>query len=175
MEASKVSNAKPVLSSSIIQPLELNQLIRELAKIDEQFTQEHLRGHKETKLDITPSFKLAKVLKEYKIDLQEKSHRTKLLEFLTGLKSNAPVMHISFSNVADEAFLEKLITRLRQSIDPQLLIIVGLEPNIGAGSVIRTNNQYFDFSLASRLKLDKKLLIENINQLSKNEVVAKNE
>ena len=39
------------------------------------------------------------------------------------------------------------MTWLRREIHPLVLMTVGLQPNIGAGCIVRTTNKYFDFSL----------------------------
>ena len=61
-------------------------------------------------------------------------------------------MHISFSADPSPLFTQKLITWLRAELHPLVLIQIGIQPNMGAGCVVRTTNKYFDFSLRSRFK-----------------------
>ena len=61
-------------------------------------------------------------------------------------------MHISFSADPSPLFTQKLIAWLRSEIHPLVLLQIGLQPNMGAGCVVRTSNKYFDFSLRDRFK-----------------------
>jgi F0F1-type ATP synthase delta subunit len=78
--------------------------------------------------------------------------RQRLTSFLEEVRNHAPTLHMSFSADPSPAFTQRLITWLRSEIHPIVLLQVGLQPNIGAGSVVRTTNKYFDFSLRSRFK-----------------------
>jgi hypothetical protein len=60
-------------------------------------------------------------------------------------------MHMSFSSEPSQLFLVKLVTWLRQEINPYTLVTVGLQPNIGAGCILRSLNKYFDLSLRQSL------------------------
>jgi F0F1-type ATP synthase delta subunit len=77
--------------------------------------------------------------------------RQKARTFLESLSKYAPVVHISFASDPSANFMSKLTTRLRATIHPQLLITVGLEPNIAAGCILRTPNRQFDLSLRRAL------------------------
>ena len=78
--------------------------------------------------------------------------RQRLTSFLQEVKAHAPVMHMSFSADPSPLFVQRLITWLRAEIHPLTLLQIGLQPNIGAGCVVRTTNKYFDFSLRTRFK-----------------------
>jgi hypothetical protein len=54
---------------------------------------------------------------------------------------------------------------LRREIDPNTLVVVGLDPSIGAGSIVRTVNQVFDFSLSTRLKKNHTILGTKIKEV----------
>ncbi len=78
--------------------------------------------------------------------------RERLMGFLQEVKAHAPVVHMSFSADPSPLFVQRLISWLRKEIHPLVLLQIGLQPNMGAGCVVRTTNKYFDFSLRSRLK-----------------------
>jgi F0F1-type ATP synthase delta subunit len=86
------------------------------------------------------------------INVLHEDERVRLHHFLTEVKASAPTVHMSFSADPSPAFTQRLITWLRSEIHPVVLLQVGLQPNIGAGCVVRTTNKYFDFSLRNRLK-----------------------
>ncbi len=76
--------------------------------------------------------------------------RARLLDFLQTVYKEAPLMHISFGADPSPLFMQRLMTWMRQNIHTLVLVQIGLQPNIGAGCVIRTNNKYFDLSLRTR-------------------------
>ena len=82
-----------------------------------------------------------------KLNLLQPPHRAALKQFLEAVKRQSPVLHISFSADPSPAFIEKLMAWLRKEIHPLVLLTVGLQPNIGAGCIVRTANKQFDFSL----------------------------
>lgn len=90
-----------------------------------------------------------------KINLLLPADRQLLMKFLEQLRMNAPTIHISFSSDPSPSFQVKLITWIRQQIDPNMLLRIGLQPSIGAGCMVRSTNKVFDFTLRQKF-LDKK-------------------
>lgn len=66
---------------------------------------------------------------------------------------------MSFSADPSPLFTQRLISWLRQNIHPDLLLQVGLQPTIGAGTVVRTTNKYFDLSLREFFNQKKAVLL----------------
>jgi F0F1-type ATP synthase delta subunit len=54
------------------------------------------------------------------------------------------------------------MTWLRQNIDSQVLVQVGLQPAIAAGCVVRTRNRQFDLSLGQNFKRQRAVLAEQL-------------
>jgi hypothetical protein len=73
-------------------------------------------------------------------------------------------MHISFSADPSPVFTDKLMTWLRREIHPFVLLTVGLQPNIGAGCIVRTTNKQFDLSLRQDFKAKRDLLLEQLTK-----------
>ena len=86
------------------------------------------------------------------LNVLQQHDRERLTLFLQEIKAHSPVLHISFSADPSPLFVQRLLTWLRAEIHPVLLLQIGLQPNIGAGCVVRTTNKYFDFSLRTRFK-----------------------
>lgn len=157
--------AKFVLPTAIVSPIDLNQVIRELQAADEVLQQAGLRkGGEAVKLPRVERL-LNEVAEANKTNLLVAEDRQLLLAFLTKLKDQAPVMHISFNADPSVAFLQKLITWIRQELHPLALVRVGLLPTIGAGCVLRTTNQVFDFSLRQQFDKQQQILIDSLKQL----------
>lgn len=134
----------PVLVTS---PVDVGRLIREVETIDETLEQLTLRKTgDEIKMPKTTQL-MDQMVELNKLNLLVLADRQLLKQFLEQVKSGAPVLHVSFSADPNTAFIEKLMAWLRREIHPLVLMTVGLQPNIGAGCIIRTTNKYFDLSL----------------------------
>jgi len=158
--APKASEAKKMIGVpvSIVTPVDLSRLIRELEVLDEQLHQAGLRHTEVVDMPHTSRF-LGQTLEFNKVNLLDAAERKLLMQFLVGIKAKAPVLHMSFSADPAPAFLEKLTTWLRREIHPLVLVTVGMQPNIGAGCIVRSTNKYFDLSLRQAFT-DKKLLLQ---------------
>jgi F0F1-type ATP synthase delta subunit len=151
-----------VLPSSIISPIDLSQLIRELEEADQSLLQAGLRkGGEETKIP-RQSRLLTEVVEANKLNLLHEDDRKQLQSNLTELKDKAPTLHMSFNADPSPVFMQKLTTWVRQELHPFALIQIGLLPTIGAGCVLRTSNKVFDFSLKSQFEKSRQVLIDKI-------------
>ena len=161
------SSALPL---SIIQPLDLGHLLRELKDTDDKINQDSIRTKGETAKKDIEDFKLSPRLSEIvtqsKLDIYNKKVRTQLIEYLEHIKSHAPVIHISFASEPSGKFLTKITDWLRKEIDPNVLVVVGLDPSIGAGSIVRTANHVFDLSLSTRLKKNHNILGAKLKEVT---------
>ncbi len=95
-----------------------------------------------------------------KFNLLQPADRQHLLKFLEELRMKAPTIHISFSSDPSPSFQVQLITWIRQKIDPNMLLRIGLQPSIGAGCMVRSANKVFDFTLRQRFLDSKPALVE---------------
>lgn len=143
---------KIVLPLSVISPMDIARVSRELEAYSEYYHQLELRKNKHSDFKSPKLSQLLDNLLELNmLDLTDASDRNNLSIFIDDIKTSAPVMHASFSVDPSVSFLEKIIAYLRKEINQKLLLTIGLQPNIGAGLLLRTQNKYFDFSLKDRL------------------------
>lgn len=157
--AKKANFALPMQVTSRV---DVNRLLRELGNIDETLLQLKLRkSGSEVKMPKTTK-SMDQIIEINKLNLLQEPDRKSLAQFLTSVKDKAPIMHISFSADPSVAFMEKLVAWLRREIHPSVLITIGLQPNIGAGCVIRTTNHQFDFSLRQDFLKKRDLLKEKL-------------
>lgn len=153
-------------------PVEVGRLLREIKDIDEALLQLGLReGGSKTKMPQTTRL-MDQLIELNKLNLLQKDDRQRLQEFLTEIRQKAPVMHMSFSADPSAAFIEKLMAWLRQEIDPHVLLTIGLQPNLGAGCILRTTNKYFDLSLRQDFEKKRDLLMASIAGKMKETSVA---
>jgi hypothetical protein len=154
------------LPLSIVTKVDVGRLIRELEQIDGFLKGAAIR-EPGTPVDMP---RVSRLLDETatinKLNLLHDDDRKRLIDFVTQVRANAPIMHISFSADAPPAFTQKLITWLRTEIHPLVLLQIGLQPNIGAGSVVRTTNKFFDLSLREHLKQKGDVLSEVLKKVS---------
>ena len=151
----KSSGQLPPLAAG---PVEIGRLIRELEAIEDSLEQLSLR-HGGTDITMPKTGTLLNQTAELnQLNLLHATDRHQLRQFLLLVKARAPLMHISFSAEPTPIFTEKLMTWLRREIHPLVLLTVGLQPNIGAGCVVRTANKQFDFSLRQDFANKRELL-----------------
>lgn len=130
--------------------IDVGRLLREVEALDGFLAQSAVR-EPGTALKMPRTTKiLDDMLQMNHLNFLLPEERNRLLHFLMEVYSKAPVIHISFSADPSPQFLLKLMTWLRQEVHPLLLLQVGMQPNIGAGCIVRTTNKNFDFSLRHR-------------------------
>jgi hypothetical protein len=153
------------LPLQVASPVDVGRLLRELEAIDDLLTQAGLRGDgAQVKLPKTTGL-LDQTILLNKINMAEASDRKKLTTFLKAIKAKAPLLHISFSADPSTAFIDKLLTWLRKELHPNVLLTIGLQPNIGAGCIVRSMNKYFDFSLRQDFAGKRALLLEKLGPI----------
>lgn len=158
--APKAQTPKMVgLPVQVVSPTDLGRLTRELEKLDDKLHQAELRKEGEIKMPRTSRL-LDKSLELNKINLLDAADRRLLIQFLEATHAKAPVLHMSFSADPPASFMEKIVTWFRKEVHPLALVTIGLQPNIGAGCVLRTRNKYFDLSLRQEFEEKKGLLRE---------------
>lgn len=162
----KTAVRKMVLPGSVVGPVDLGRMLRELATLENSLMQLRLKPDSAPKLPKTSKL-LDQAIELNKLDLLDPADFTKLQTFLSHTRECAPVLHISFGADPSPIFTQKLVQWLRQEVDPIVLLTVGLQPTIGAGCIVRSTNKYFDFSLREHLTKNRQQLITQLQELSK--------
>lgn len=157
MELEKL--ALPVIVSS---PGDVGHLAHELDQIDEMLVQLSLRAPgSEVKMPKTSRL-MDIMVEQNKLNLLKPEDRQLLKQFLEGVRNKAPRLHISFGTDPSVSFMEKLMAWLRREIHPLTLVTVGLQPNIGAGCIVRSTNKQFNFSLGQTFAQKRELLLNRL-------------
>jgi hypothetical protein len=141
---------------------DVGRLLREVEQLDNFLKQATIREPGTSMKLPKTSRLLDEFVSSNKLNLLHEVDRGRVLNFLIMVKAKAPVLHMSFSVDPAPSFVQKLMTWLRAEVHPLVLLQVGLQPNIGAGCVVRGTNKYFDFSLREHFKKQRPLLIEKI-------------
>ncbi len=157
-KAQVVRHKTPSLPPIVTSPTDVGRLKNELELIDNALLQLSIRhGGKEVKVPKTSRL-MDLCVEHNKLNLLQAADRTVLKQYLEIVLNRAPRLHFSFSADPSVSFMEKLMTWLRQEIHPHVLVTVGLQPNIGAGCMVRSTNKYFDFSLGQTFIKNRDLL-----------------
>ena len=151
------------LPTSIISPTDVARLSREIEEIDNYFRQQEIRNSGESNTPPRLSKLLDQLISYNQMNLLRSEDRTKVLGILKTLHSDATVMHISFSVDPPGSYLQKIVDWLRRNIHAYVLVTVGLQPNIGAGCIVRTTNKMFDFSLREYFNQKREFFIEKLH------------
>lgn len=144
----------------VVGPVDVGRLIRELEVIDNHLLQARLRNT-EPRLPRATHL-MEQTVELNKLNLLQAADRKRLQELLMTVREQAPVLHVSFSADPSAAFIEKLMAWLRREIHPVVLLTIGLQPNIGAGCIVRSTNRQFDCSLRQDFLEKRDLLMSKI-------------
>jgi hypothetical protein len=162
------------LPLSVVGRVDVGRLLREIEALDNYLTTEAVRAPgAQPRLPKTSQL-LEELRVQNKINILKETERLKLRNFLESARTEAPVLHMSFSTDPSPLFVRNLIKWLRREIHPLTLLQVGLQPTIGAGAVVRTTNRQFDLSLRQKFTEKRDVLIKRIRQLEKDVNVAQN-
>jgi len=150
------------LPTGIVSTGDARRLRRDLAALEETLQAIRLRTN-------APSAKLPRLsrsLEEFastnRLNFLLPDDRHHAAVYMDTVIKKAPVLHISFASEATRKFTTELIQWLRVNFDSEMLIEIGLEPNIAAGSMVRTANKVFDFSLMKHLEGQRAMLMERL-------------
>lgn len=150
------------LPTSIVSTGDARRLRRDIAALEETLQAIRLR----TNAPVAKLPRLSRMLEEFastnRLNLLMPDDRHHMAVFMDYVIKKAPVMHISFASEATRKFTTELVVWLRTNYDSEMLLEVGLEPNIAAGCVVRTTNKMFDFSLIKHLQGQRSLLMEKL-------------
>lgn len=160
MERSERAITLPV---AIVSPTDIARLTREIESVDNFFREQEIRAAGQPNAMPRLSKLMDMLVSENQMNLLESNDRSKLLTILQGLHKVAPVLHISFSVDPPGAYVQKLVAWLRKNIHAYVLVTVGLQPNIGAGCIVRTTNKLFDFSLREYFTQKREFFIDKLH------------
>jgi F0F1-type ATP synthase delta subunit len=152
-----------ILPLSVATPTDLGRLLREAESLHDFLEQAAIRKTGEPMKMPKTSRMLDELMQTNKMNGLQSTERQKLIKWLTAIKKKAPVVHISFGADPSPVFLQKLVAWFRQNIHQFLMIRVGLQPNIGAGCMIRTNNKVFDMSLRQYFKKHYQYFVDHLH------------
>lgn len=153
------------LPNAVVGVMDVNRLVREMGSLDDFLHQANIRepGTPMSLPKMSKSFD--EIVEQNGLNMLQEHDRKILRDFLKETRDRAPKLHVSFSVDPSPLFLDRLIDYLRFNIHPLVLIQVGLQPNIGAGCVVRSTNKVFDLSLRENFRSKRNLLLKYVSKL----------
>lgn len=155
------------LPTNVVSKVDVSRLLSELERIDSEMTAAATRAEVGGEGQSLPVFsdQLNEFLRINELSLDDSHYRSELIKEVRLLKEKAPIIHMTFAVTADRESLAKLAEWVRQSIHPQAVIAVGLQPGLVAGVYLRTTNKVHDLSLKSKLAASHGLLIDEMEAI----------
>ena len=147
------------LIDSIMTPIELGKMLREVFMLDE-FLNAKFHGIQSGLKLPAMSPALQSIINAQNINLLLPDHRNRFKQQLDFVRRTAPVVQVSFGAEPSRQALRVLVRWFRENGHPNTLIAVGVQPHIAGGCIVRTTTKTFDFSL-------QKLLQSNQSELAK--------
>ena len=158
-------NRQFVLPVSVVSPTDIARLLREIDSIDNFFRQNEIRAGGQPTGQMPQVSKLMdQVIASNQLNLLQEQDRQWIVSSFQEMNEAAPVLHISFSVDPPGSHVQKIVAWLRENIEPSALVTVGLQPNIGAGCVVRTTNKIFDMSLREFFASKRGFFVEKLHQ-----------
>lgn len=166
-EAAVKSYTDFVLPPRVVSRIDVSRLVREVEQIDSAMTTAEARS--KVGAVEQPALARSEMLDEFltlnDLSLTNDRERGELVKQLRLLKDKAPTIHMTFAVPADGESLGELAAWLRQSIHPQAIIAVGLQPALIAGVYVRTPNHVHDFSMRAALSGGHSILVKQLETL----------
>lgn len=157
-----------VLPTNVVSKVDVAHLVSEAERVDNELTTAAVRVKAGSSLETgvpVMSEQLTAFLEQNGLTLGEARERSRLIKELQLLKDTVPTIHMTFASEADRESLQQLAKWLRESIHPQVIIAVGLQPALVAGVYLRTPNHVRDLSLRAALKGGRGLLTKELEAL----------
>lgn len=155
------------LPASVVSRVDVSRLVAEAEHLDNAMTAATVRKKIGSDAATLPAMsqQLSEFLKMNDINLEESKLRSALIKQLRALKDKVPIIHMTFAVETDVESLQQLTAWLRQSIHPQAVIDVGLQPALVAGVYLRTPNHVHDLSLRGKLQGSRDILVKELEAL----------
>jgi hypothetical protein len=170
--AEQASQVGIKLPDRIIGSVDLSRVIRELKAIDDWLNQASLRTPGQAMKVPKTTQSLEDLAALNGVSLLEPAQRTQFIELLEAFREHAPRIHMSFAVEPTARFTTTVIAWLRQNIHPLIMMEIGLQPTLAAGTMVRTTNKLFDMSLRNRFRDNRHLLVQKIVEVNAGKVEA---
>jgi F0F1-type ATP synthase delta subunit len=156
-----------ILPPNVVTRIDVSRLVSEMERVDNEMTASAVREKTGSEQQAHPvlSEQLNQFLNQNGLNIDSGISRATIVKELRQLKDKVPILHMTFAVTADAESLQQLTSWVRETIHPQAVIDVGLQPGLVAGVFLRTPNHVHDFSMRGALKGRHGLLVEELEAL----------
>lgn len=151
------------LPDIVSSPSDLRLLSRELDRLIDFLLQAQLVDQNQHNLKLP---KVSRFMEQFssinKLNLLHEADRQLAREFLNELNNQPWQLKVSLPSEPSALFVTKLTAWLRDNIQTNILLTIGLQPTIGVGCLLQTANKQFDFSLKHNLENQKQQLLTEL-------------
>lgn len=155
------------LPPTVVSKTDVARLVSEFERVDNDLTTAEVRDKVGAGEPNKPAISdaLEVFLAQNNLSLGNSLERSELVKRLRRMKDTVPVIHMTFAVPADRESLQELAAWLRQSVHPQAVISVGVQPSLVAGVYLRTPNHVHDLSLRTLLDGRHDVLVKELEAL----------
>ena len=147
---------------------DLRRLINEVERIDSLLISSDIQertGHQAND-DVVMSDQLSDFMEANELEFGDSQARTALINQLRQLKDAVSTVHVTFADTVGQEELAKLVDWARQAVHPQIVLEIGLAPELIGGAYVRTTNKVFDFSVRAQLASGRQIIQKDLEALS---------
>lgn len=155
------------LPVSVLSRIDVLKLINELEQVENDYITARVQARTGLAAELQPSLTetLTDLLMINHLQIANDHHRQEVVRQLRALKDSAPAVHLAFASAVDKNSLREIVGWLRQSVHPQAVVSVGLQPDLIGGVYIRTPNKVHDLSVRAQLAGHRGLITEKLEAL----------
>lgn len=166
-EFAQSSQDSLIVPPSIVTKVDISRLVSEVEQLDGYLIAVDARAKSGVPTAGEPvlSEQLSDFLAANSLELGGAAERAQLIKQLRQLKSTVPSVHMTFAAPADNESLREIVAWLRQSVHPQSVIMVGLQPSLVGGAYVRTPNHVHDMSLRAQLAGHRDIITREVEAL----------
>jgi hypothetical protein len=150
-----------ILGNRILTVVDLDRALRDLKDLDDALRQNDLRAAGMPTSITKTNRTLEDLARDNQLSLLDTSSRDLLVKQLIIIRRHAPIVHMSFPSEPSRKALDTIAAWLRRNVDHYALVQVGLEPVIGIGCIVRTQNKIIDCSLKHAFR-DNKVALKRL-------------
>lgn len=167
-EDGEISYENFTLPDSVVTKRDLYRLLKELEVVDGKMIESDVRLKVgiDSAGGIEVTEQMSQFLQQNNLNLDDSNQRSQIIRQLRTLKERIAVFSVTFAGPVKHENLILLVQWLRGSTSSQVVLAIGLQPNLVAGAHIRTKNRIFDFSFKSALENNRGNLIKEITSLT---------
>lgn len=169
-EGGSKTHADFKLPPNIVSKVDVAHLANEIERVDNDMTAGAVREKigQDVDVHIVYSDQLKDFLEWNELNLDDSHARSELIKELRILKDKVREIHMTFAVQTDPESLREITKWVRETVDPQAVIAVGLQPSLVAGVYLRTPNRVHDLSLRAMVENSRSKLIEELGALRGN-------